>query len=122
MNGDTPNSTSTSRGKIRLCGLLATDGRQVEPKTGRSKPSGNRLTTSIPSGAPCPVNGSPANLACCWVALTFSERCQEYDRLGFDCVEVHRGREQELFDSGEIPACSRENQDVIVGYFVRRSD
>jgi hypothetical protein len=54
--------------------------------------------------------------------LTFSERCQEYDRLGFDCVEVHRGREQELFDSGEIPACSRENQDVIVGYFVRRSD
>jgi hypothetical protein len=45
--------------------------------------------------------------------LTCSERCEEYKRLGFDCVEVHREREGELFESGEVPACSTENQEVI---------
>lgn len=53
--------------------------------------------------------------------LTFDERRREYDKLGFDCVEVHQGYEKELFEAGKVPGYQVENKDVIVARFVRRS-
>jgi hypothetical protein len=53
--------------------------------------------------------------------LTFDERRREYDKLGFDCVEVHQGHEKELFEAGKVPGYNLENQKVIVARFVRRS-
>lgn len=50
---------------------------------------------------------------------TFDQKRQEYESLGFECVEMHLGYETELFDSGLIPV----NKDqVVIARFVQRSD
>lgn len=54
--------------------------------------------------------------------MTFDERRQEFDKLGFDCVEIHRGFEKELFEAGKIHGYDHDNKEVIVARFVRRSE
>ena len=53
--------------------------------------------------------------------LSFEERCREYTNLGFDCVEVHRGFEKELFDAGISHYYDEANNEVIKARFVRRT-
>jgi hypothetical protein len=52
--------------------------------------------------------------------LTFEERRAEYEALGFVCAEVHKGNEQEMFDSGIIGFCTNENREVIAARYERQ--
>jgi hypothetical protein len=53
--------------------------------------------------------------------LTFEERRAEYEALGFVCAEVHRGNEQEMFESGFIRFCTNENREVIAARYKRQA-
>jgi hypothetical protein len=53
--------------------------------------------------------------------LTFEERRNAYEVLGFVCAEVHRGNEQEMFDSGIIRVRTSENREVIAARYRRQT-
>jgi hypothetical protein len=52
--------------------------------------------------------------------LTFQERRDEYEALGYMCLEVHQGYERALFDAKLIPSCSGGNREVIAARFGRQ--
>jgi hypothetical protein len=54
--------------------------------------------------------------------LGFNRIREEFDALGYDCVEVHRGIGRELFDSGlsNSYCLDDETKEVIVGRFESR--
>jgi hypothetical protein len=54
--------------------------------------------------------------------LGFNRIREEFDALGYDCVEAHRGIERELFDAGlsNSYCLDDETREVIVGRFQRR--
>ena len=54
--------------------------------------------------------------------LTFEERRIEYQALGFVCEEVHKGNEQEMFESGIIRFCTSENREVIAARYKRQRE
>jgi hypothetical protein len=54
--------------------------------------------------------------------LTFEERRTEYEALGYVCAEVHKGNEQEMFESGIIRFCSSESREVIAARYKRQTE
>jgi len=52
---------------------------------------------------------------------TLDEIRQEYERLGWDCVEVLRGDGLELYKAGKASYVEDSEGDVIVVRFERRS-
>jgi hypothetical protein len=105
---------------VALMGLSETFGRrtredleqeQLADLRQSAEAAGESLTYSMP--AVTPENGL--------FLFDFDRVKQEMELLGFDCVEIHRGIDRDLFDAGIAPMCSLDQPtEIIVGKFDRR--
>lgn len=52
---------------------------------------------------------------------TFDQYKDELQSLGYDCAEIHRGVDRDLFEQGVIKSCNADKpEEIVAGRFVRR--